>query len=123
MSQILNAHNVRVDYGRFTGLKSFNLVLNGGDLLGLVGPNGAGKTTALRAIAGQLPLTTGEVRVRGLRVEPGATEALSAIGFTPDTPALYDALSVADFLRFVGRSYRLREDMIGERIDFWLEQL
>lgn len=123
MTQILNAHNLRVDYARFTALAGFNLVLNGGDLLGLVGPNGAGKTTAMRAIAGQLPLTTGEVRVLDRRVEPGAVDALSTIGFTPDTPALYEPLSVVEFLRFVGRSYRLREDLIAERIDFWLEQL
>jgi len=123
MTQILSARNLRVDYARFTALAGFNLVLNGGDLLGLVGPNGAGKTTALRAIAGQLPLTTGEVRVLDRRVEPGAIEALSTIGFTPDTPALYDALTVSDFLRFIGRSYRLRDEMISERIDFWLEQL
>lgn len=123
MTQILSARNLRVDYARFTALAEFNLFLNGGDLLGLVGPNGAGKTTALRAIAGQLPLTTGEVRVLDRRVEPGALEALSTIGFTPDTPALYDALTVDDFLRFIGRSYRLRDEMIAERIDFWLEQL
>ncbi len=123
MTQILNARNLRVDYARFNALAEFNLVLNGGDLLGLVGPNGAGKTTALRAIAGQLPLTTGEVRVLDRRVEPGAIDALSTIGFTPDTPALYDALTVADFLHFIGRSYRLRDEMISERIDFWLEQL
>jgi ABC-2 type transport system ATP-binding protein len=123
MSTILHARNLRVDYGRFTALTGFDLSLNGGDTLGLVGPNGAGKTTALRALAGLQPLTTGEVRVRGLRVEPGNVAALSIIGFTPDTPALYDGLTVVEFLRFIGRAHGLRGDAVEERIDFWLEQL
>ncbi len=123
MSLILQARNLRVDYGRFTALAGFNLTLSGGDLLGLVGPNGAGKTTALRALAGLQPLTTGEVRVHDRRVEPGGTAAMSIIGFTPDTPALYDALTVVEFLRFIGHAHGLRRDATEERIDFWLEQL
>lgn len=123
MAVIVEARNVRVDYGDFTALREFNLTLSGGDLLGLIGPNGAGKTTALRALAGLQPLTTGEVRVLDQRLEPGATEALSRIGFTPDTPALYDNLRVIDYLSFIGRAYRLDARLLEERIGFWLDQL
>jgi molybdate transport system ATP-binding protein len=34
-----------------------------GEVVALLGPNGAGKTTALRALAGLLPVTAGEVRL------------------------------------------------------------
>jgi iron complex transport system ATP-binding protein len=36
-----------------------------GSLLGLVGPNGAGKSTLLRAVAGLIPVTTGDVALDG----------------------------------------------------------
>lgn len=123
MTEILHARSLRVEYGAFVALHDFSLSLGAGELLGLVGPNGAGKTTALRAMAGLQPLAAGDVSVLGHRVRPGDTVALSSIGFTPDTPGLYEALSVQEFLEFIGRAYGLRKSTIEERSDFWLEQL
>jgi ABC-2 type transport system ATP-binding protein len=123
MATVLEATNLRVQYGTYVAVPDLNLQLSGGHLLGLIGPNGAGKTTTLKALAGLLPRSAGSVKVLGQEVEPGRPEALSRIGFAPDTPALYDDLSVSDFLRFVGRSYRVALDAVEERIDFWLEQL
>ena len=123
MTLILEAINVRVEYGSFVALPGLSLRLSAGDLLGLIGPNGAGKTTSLKAFAGLIPHAAGTVHVLGEAVEPGNPTALSRIGFAPDTPPLYEDLSVADFLRFIGRAYRLRHETVEERIDFWLEQL
>jgi ABC-2 type transport system ATP-binding protein len=44
------------------------------------------------------------------------------IGFTPDTPPMYEDLTVRDFLRFIGKGYELGHQ-INERIDFWLEKV
>ncbi|MEK6644120.1 MAG: ABC transporter ATP-binding protein [Planctomycetota bacterium] len=123
MSIVLEAEHVRVEYGSFVALPDFQLSLSAGNLLGLIGPNGAGKTTSLKAIAGLLPMTAGRVRVLGETVEPGNTSALSRIGFAPDTPPMYDEMTVEDFLRFIGRAYRVGREMTEERIDYWLEQL
>ncbi len=123
MTLILDAVNVRVEYGSFVALSGLNLQLHAGDLLGLIGPNGAGKTTTLKAFAGLLPTAAGSVTVLGEPVQAGNTAALARIGFAPDTPPLYDDLSVADFLRFIGKAYRMQPTMTEERIDFWLEQL
>ena len=120
---LLAANQVRVDYGKTTALRDFNLTLEGGYLLGLIGPNGAGKTTCMRAIAGLLPIAAGEVKVFGEPVEPGNTATLAQIGFAPDTPPAYDDISVEAFLRFIGRAYSLRASLIEERIDHRLERL
>jgi branched-chain amino acid transport system ATP-binding protein len=56
---------------RFGGLKAVDgvdLELGEGEILGVIGPNGAGKTTLFSLIAGSLPPTSGEVRMRGLEV-------------------------------------------------------
>jgi ABC-2 type transport system ATP-binding protein len=50
-----------------------------GMVLGLLGPNGAGKTTALRMVMGLITPTSGEIKVFGHHVRPGA-EILSRIG-------------------------------------------
>lgn len=123
MTVILDAIDVRVEYGKFTAVPSFTLQLAAGHLLGLIGPNGAGKTTCLKAIAGLLPRAAGVVKVLDEDIEPGNTSAMSRIGFAPDTPPVYEELTVADFLRFIGRAYLLRRETIEERIDFWLDQL
>lgn len=123
MSVLLEAAHVRVEYGSLVALSDFSIQLPAGSLLGMIGPNGAGKTTALKVMAGLLPPTAGRVTVLGGEVEPGNTMVLSRIGFAPDTPPLYDDLTVEDFLRFIGRAYRLELSTIEERIDHWLEQL
>ena len=63
---VVSAREVSARYRRrevFHGL-SFELCAN--QLLGVIGPNGAGKTTLLRVIAGLLPASEGDVRVRGM---------------------------------------------------------
>jgi molybdate transport system ATP-binding protein len=49
---------------RDTGFRlDLELTIPPGQVVALLGPNGAGKTTALRALAGLLPLTEGEIRL------------------------------------------------------------
>lgn len=123
MSVILEATDVRVEYGNFVALHDLSMTLSAGNLVGFVGPNGAGKTTTLKAAAGLIPIAAGKVRILGEPVEAGHTSALSRIGFAPDTPPVYEELNVLNFLRFIGQAYGLKGRMVDERIDFWLEQL
>ena len=71
-----------------------------GEVVGLLGPNGAGKTTTLRILTGSLPATSGSVRVAGLDVFEQPLAARRRIGYLPETPPLYDALTVREQLRF-----------------------
>jgi ABC-2 type transport system ATP-binding protein len=120
---VLATENVRVRFGLFTAVSDVSLTLRGGELLGLIGPNGAGKTTLLRALAGIQPLARGVVRVLGEPMTPSSGHLLAHIGFTPDTPALYDELTVRDYLRFIARGYEILGSEAEERIDFWLEKV
>ncbi len=61
--------------GGRTVLDGVSLSVAGGELVAVVGPNGAGKSSAIRALAGLLPLTGGQARLRG-----GDVAALSARG-------------------------------------------
>ncbi|HEX8324063.1 MAG TPA: ABC transporter ATP-binding protein, partial [Tepidisphaeraceae bacterium] len=88
-----------------------------------LGANGAGKTTLMRTICGLQTAHRGDVRLLGETLTPRANGLLRHIGFTPDTPPLYDGLTVRQFLRFIGRQYELTADDTDERIDLWLEKL
>lgn len=120
---LLSLEDVSVHYGQFQAVGNLTLELRGGELLGLVGPNGAGKTTTLRAAAGLQPITGGRVHVLGTDVFRHPARVGARLGFAPDTPAVYDGLTVLQFLDFIGQCYGLDADARAERIDHWLERL
>ncbi len=120
---LVSIEHVHVQFGPLMAVRDVSFQLRGGDLLGLIGPNGAGKTTLLRAIAALQPTHFGTIRILGETLQPDAPELLSHVGFTPDTPAFYDELTVRDFLRFIGTGYDLSRRETDERIDFWLEKV
>jgi ABC-2 type transport system ATP-binding protein len=122
-SPVLSLERVHVLFGGLHAVRGVSFDLRGGDLLGLIGPNGAGKTTLLRVAAGIQPPSAGAVRVIGEDLVPGATDAYRQVGFTPDTPAVYEQLTVREFLRFVAKGYDLTAAEVDERIDFWLEKV
>jgi ABC-2 type transport system ATP-binding protein len=119
---LVDVQALRVQFGTFKAVDRVSFTLNGGDLLGLIGPNGAGKTTLLRAIAGLQPVSAGRVLVLGELLEPGAP-VMARVGFTPDTPPLYEELSVATFLRFVAKGYGLAAADVDAHISYWLERV
>jgi ABC-2 type transport system ATP-binding protein len=123
MTPLLTADNLRVQFDALRAVDDVSLTLHGGDLLGLIGPNGAGKTTLLRAIAGIQPLARGVAKLLEQTIEPGAGQVLCQLGFTPDTPPVYEDLTVRKFLRFIAMGYDLTENETNERIDFWLEKV
>ena len=123
MSTVLQVENARVEYGSFVALPALSMQLEAGNLLGLIGPNGAGKTTLLKATAGLLRLEAGCIRVLGEEVMPGTTLAHTHVGFAPDAPPVYEGLTVAQFLQFIGRAYRMSDADIDERVGILLEQL
>lgn len=58
---MLKISNVAISYGTLEAVHDVSLELNQGELVSLIGANGSGKTTTLKAIAGLLPLTRGEI--------------------------------------------------------------
>jgi ABC-2 type transport system ATP-binding protein len=96
-------------FGTFTAVRDLSFAVRPGEVLGLVGPNGAGKTTTLRALAGIIPPTTGQVRLAGhdLRNEP--LQAKRVLAFFTDEPRLFDYLTVRQHLNFVARLYAVAD--------------
>lgn len=120
---LLRLTDVRVLYGDFLAVDRVSFALGGGDLLGLIGPNGAGKTTMLRASAGLLAPSAGHIEVLGHDVVRFPTRVGRHLGFAPDMPAVYDQLTVEQYLDFIGQCYGLPASTRAERIDHWLVQL
>lgn len=105
MTPILPA-TIQVDdltrrFGSVHALRGVTFAVQPGEFVGLIGHNGAGKTTALRILTGQLPPSSGRVRVADLDVQAHPRQARAAMGYTPEQPELYDYLTAREMLEFV----------------------
>lgn len=80
-------------YGDTELVRDVNLSVASGELLALLGPSGSGKTSLLRAIAGFLPLTAGEIRFDGERMNERPVEERQ-LGMVFQEHRLFPALTV-----------------------------
>lgn len=58
---MIKVSGLSVDYGATPVVKDFNIELGDSEVLTLVGPTGCGKTTILHALAGLVPIRSGEI--------------------------------------------------------------
>ena len=112
---MVQAQHLTKSYGSLVALRDFSLDVPTGEILALVGPNGAGKTTALKLLVGLLTPTAGSVRVDGLDVIRDHLEVKRRLAFLPDQPFLYEQLTVAELLGFIGGLYALSPPQLRER--------
>ncbi|GIQ86003.1 ABC transporter A, ABCA, partial [Kipferlia bialata] len=81
-------------------VRGVSLVVQPGEVLGLLGANGAGKTTTINLLTGRMAVDAGELFVAGVDVKRERSKLFSRIGLCPqDNDHLYDLLSVEDHLR------------------------
>lgn len=96
-------HDVVKSYGEVDALALDELEVPAGQSVVLVGHNGSGKSTLLNLVAGTLEPTEGDIRVFGH--EPASVEARARRAWLPDTPVLYDDLSVTEHLEYTVRMH------------------
>ncbi len=98
---------------RRPALVDLDLEVRRGEILGYVGPNGSGKTTTLKLLVGLLRPDRGEGWILG---EPLAARAWRyRVGYLPEHPYLYDYLTPAEYLDYVGRLFGLTSKARRER--------
>jgi ABC-type multidrug transport system ATPase subunit len=104
-------------YGRVRALQGFDLVIEPGEIAGLIGHNGAGKTTFLEIVTGLTRADAGRVLVGGVDVARSPRLARRSLGLAPQEPALYPAATVRQHLRLFGGLAGLRGRPLSLAID------
>lgn len=102
---MIKIHSLRVDYEGVTAVKDLDLEILPGQIYGLVGPNGAGKTSTLKAIAGIIEPTYGEILIQNYDLELYPQKALRELGFMPDFPPVYEHLKTWEYLYVFATAY------------------
>ncbi|MDE3157932.1 MAG: ABC transporter ATP-binding protein [Acidobacteriota bacterium] len=101
------AHGLKKSYGSVAAVDGVDLEVPRGSFFGFLGPNGAGKSTTIRLLTGLIPADSGTVEILGRRLPEDELEIKRRIGLVPDESLLFDRLTGAEFLEFVGRMYGL----------------
>lgn len=82
-----------------------SLTVEAGDIYGFIGHNGAGKTTSLKAAAGILSFSEGEIRINGMSIKEHPVECKKLMAYIPDNPDVYEFMTGIKYLNFIADMY------------------
>ncbi|MDY1045840.1 ABC transporter ATP-binding protein [Pseudomonas coleopterorum] len=116
---LLDIRDLRVRYGAIEAVKGIDLHVNAGERVTLIGANGAGKTSTLKALAGLLPMASGDIRFDGhsIRAVPAHRLPRQGVSLVPEGRGIFARMSVLENLQagaYLRRdSEQVDEDMEG----------
>jgi sulfate/thiosulfate transport system ATP-binding protein len=108
--------HVTKKFGDVTAVNNVTFSVSDGELMALLGPSGGGKTTVLRMIAGLEMPTSGDVFIRGQRVNDVSVQQRN-IGFVFQNYALFKNMNVFKNIAFGLKIKKWKRADIRARIE------
>ena len=101
MSALLNVKDLKVSYGGINAVKGINLQVNEGELVALIGANGAGKSSSMKAIAGLLTPSAGEIYFahQDTRKLPAYDLVRLGLGMVPEGRGVFKRMTILENLQ------------------------
>ncbi|MEK1303210.1 ABC transporter ATP-binding protein [Limosilactobacillus fermentum] len=112
---ILEIDDLVGGYSRVPVLKKVSFKVEEGQLVGLIGLNGAGKSTTINHVIGLLHPFSGTIKVGGKQLKDDAEGYKAQIAYIPETPILYDELTLREHLALTIRAYQMDEQAAWQR--------
>ncbi len=100
---MIEVNNLSKYYFGHMAVEQVSFKINAGEIVGLLGLNGAGKSTMLKILGCFLMPSSGSAKIDGISVEDDPQSIRGKIGYLPDTPPLYNEMTVRKYLVFVAR--------------------
>lgn len=97
---MIEVRNLAFSYPGRQVLRDVSFVVSPGEVVSVVGANGAGKTTLLRILATLAVPDSGTVMMDGQDALARPLRYRRQIGYMPEKTALYDDMTVRDYLRY-----------------------
>ena len=114
---MLEIKNLTGGYVHVPVLKNVSFTVESGKLVGLIGLNGAGKSTTINEIIGLLTPYSGEINIDGLTLRTNPRKYRQQIGYIPETPSLYEELTLREHIETVAMAYGIEQEQAFERVE------
>jgi ABC-2 type transport system ATP-binding protein len=118
---MIETDSLTKNYGGKTALDRLSFRVEPGTIFGFLGPNGAGKTTTVKVLTGLLRPTSGRAHVAGFNVTEQPLEVKRRLGYVPETGALYESLTPAEYMELVACLHHLESKAAAARMDELLD--
>ncbi len=121
----LHLQNLVKTYGGRNVVKSINLSVENGDVVGLLGPNGAGKTTTFYMTVGMIKPDKGRVLLddEDITDYPMFLRARKGVGYLPQEPSIFRKLTVKQNILAILEILPISVAERAERADMLLDEL
>ena len=90
-------------YGHFTAIEDISFKIPKGQVAAFLGPNGAGKSTTMKILTGYLSPSSGSAFIKGMNMAEDRLSAAEILGYLPENGPLYENMTPAESLRFIGK--------------------
>lgn len=102
--QMIKIDNLTKQYNEVLAVNNMSFEVEDGEIAVLLGPNGAGKSTTIKCICGLLRYD-GNIEIQGHKNK--TLEAKKVFSYVPETPALYDMLTIYEHLEYIANAYKI----------------
>ena len=119
---VLEVKDVTGGYTRKPVLHDLNFSIEKGELVGLIGLNGAGKSTTIKHIIGTMNALKGEILLNGKTLKEDPAQYRTSFSYIPETPVLYDELTLKEHLQLTAMAYNLDEAVFEARQEALLKE-
>jgi ABC-2 type transport system ATP-binding protein len=114
MDMVVETRDLHKHFGTVHAVDGLDLLVQAGEIYGLMGPNGSGKTTLISLLIGLLRPTAGRVAVLGQTIP--SKSVLAEVGYMTQADALYEDLTLRENVAFFG-------EMCGGIERGWVEEV
>ncbi|WP_325895194.1 ABC transporter ATP-binding protein [Grimontia sp. NTOU-MAR1] len=112
----LECHSLKKSFGSFTAVDNIDVTVPKGSFFSILGPSGCGKTTLLRMLAGFEQPTSGDIIIKGSRVNDIAPNR-RPVNMVFQHLALFPTMTVAENIGYGLRRRKTPKNEIDRKVD------
>jgi len=120
---VIEISNLKKSCGTLKAVDDVSFRIDEGEIFGLLGPNGAGKTTTVKMMTGMLRPDSGTIRMNGFDALVDSLKVKAALGYVPESGALYENLTGREHLEMVCNLHHLPLEKIDSQVERLLEAI
>ncbi|WP_027409024.1 ABC transporter ATP-binding protein [Anoxybacteroides tepidamans] len=119
---LLEVSHLHGGYTNRNVLEDVSFTVASNEIVGLIGLNGAGKSTTIKHIIGLMEPRKGKIMINGKSFADDPDSYRSHFTYIPETPILYDELTLKEHLELTAMAYGLTKHEYEKRLEALLKE-